>query len=57
MKGNYEKRRFVEAMCLAMTHAQMSRGTWIGTRQMVNRAIEVADEIEHQLPTKEDDRD
>lgn len=57
MSRNYEKRRFIEAASMAILHASITRGLNIPTRDVVNRAMELYDEVEHQVPNKENDRD
>lgn len=54
---NYEKRRFIEAASMAILHASISRGLNMPIRDVVNRASELFDELEVQVPNKENDRD
>lgn len=42
---------------MAILHASITRGLNIPTRDVVNRAMELYDEVEHQVPNKENDRD
>lgn len=53
MANKYEKRRFVEAASVAFLHAELSRGGNASVRDVVNKAIELYDELEVQVPNEE----
>lgn len=50
-----DKRRFIEATAAAMMCASLVNGSGMKPRDIVNRAGELWDEIEHQYPTKDDE--
>lgn len=58
MKDNYEKRRFIEMASVAMLVDDVKNisGNRRPVREIVNRASELWDEIEHQVPRDKDDR-
>lgn len=53
-EDSYERRRFVEAASIAMLVATSFAGRMAKAKDVVNEALELWDELEHQLPKKED---
>lgn len=53
-RHDYEKRRFIEAFAMAVSAGRSAVNASIYARDIVNKAGEVWDEIEHQYPRPEE---
>lgn len=47
---NYDKRKFIEMCSVSLGVGSLMHGNGINAKQLVNKACELWDEIEHQYP-------